>query len=343
MRLREAELDSDGKRIRSFEVAERAQISRSTVSRVLSGDPRISEATRERVLAAAAELGYRPNLIARGLKNQATGIVGVVVTELDNAYHAHALQLLIEAMGARRLAPLVFAGRSAEGAEKAIERLMSYQVDAVIALAAPFADPIVAACAAGQKPLVLMNGYDGPGNVGAIGGDNAAAGRMVADLLIARGGKRFGYLGGEDATAISRERADGFVQGLSDAGHTIATTRICRYDYDTALPVAQDLLTEGVDAVFCANDTLACALSDAARVIGGPRPLIVGYDNSALAARPIYDLTSVDHDLPRMIARTVETAQAMIAHPTAQPPRDTIMPFIVERGSTRPAPTKDTP
>ncbi|MEZ5783736.1 MAG: hypothetical protein R3D70_19400 [Rhizobiaceae bacterium] len=72
------------------------------------------EATRARVLAAADELGYQPNLIARGLKNQSTGIVGVVVTDLDNSYHAHALQLLIEKMGEKRLAPLVFAGNSSK-------------------------------------------------------------------------------------------------------------------------------------------------------------------------------------------------------------------------------------
>ena len=329
-------MDRDGKKIRSFEVAELAQISRSTVSRALAGDPRISEVTRARVLAAAAELGYQPNLIARGLKNQSTGIVGVVVTDLDNPYHAHALQLLIEKMGAQRLAPLVFVGNTVEGAESAIERLMSYQVDAVIALAAPFSEHIIAACVAGSKPLVLMNRYDGDESVSVVGGDGHAAGAMVADHLVARGARSFAFFGGEDNTTISRERETGFAKRLSEHSLLIATTCTSRYSYSQARQAAVEVLRATPDAVFCANDTLAFALTDAVREMSpGARPMIVGYDNSALASWPTYDLTSVDQNLEEMTSRTVEAALARVYSPEAPPIRLTIAPFLVERGSTR--------
>ncbi|MCO5071786.1 MAG: LacI family DNA-binding transcriptional regulator [Rhizobiaceae bacterium] len=330
-------MHSDGRKIRSLEVAERAQISRSTVSRVLSGDPRISEATRARVLAAADELGYQPNLIARGLKNQSTGIVGVVVTDLDNSYHAHALQLLIEKMGEKRLAPLVFAGNSVEGAESAIARLMSYQVDAVIALAAPFSQSIIAACRTGSKPLVLMNRHEGEESVSAVGGDGAAAGAMVADHLVARGARSFAFFGGDDSTKISMERQTGFADRLAAHSFSLGTVCTSRYSYDPARRAAVSVLSAAPDAVFCANDTLAMALADAARERdAGPPPMIVGYDNSALAARPLYDLTSVDQNLEEMTSRTVETALAMVFDSQAPTVRLTISPFLVERGSTRP-------
>ncbi len=331
-------LERDGRKVRSFEVAELAQISRSTVSRALAGDPRISNSTRERVLAAAAELGYQPNLIARSLKNQSTGIVGVVVTDLNNPYHAYALQLLIEKMGAKRLAPLVFAGNTAEGAEKAIERLMSYQVDAVIALAAPFTQHIINACLAGSKPLVLMNRHDGSEPVSAIGGDSFAAGAMVADHLVSRGGERFAFFGGEDNTTISREREQGFSQRLREHGRSVDITVASPYAYDAAREKAHEILRAGPDAVFCANDTLAFALMDAARPTVGMdgMPMIVGYDNSALASRPVYDLTSVDQNLEDMTTRTVDIALALASDPERQPVRLTIEPFLVERASTRP-------
>lgn len=329
-----SDLQREGKKVRSFEVAELAQISRSTVSRALAGDPRISKATRERVLAAAAELGYQPNLIARGLKNSTTGIIGVVVTDLNNPYHAHALQLLIEKMGLKHLAPLVFVGNTAEGAEHAIERLMSYQVDAVIALAAPFLEHVIEACLTRSKPLVLMNRYDGSEPVSAVGGDGGAAGRLVADHLVSCRARRFAFFAGEDRTGISWEREQGFSERLKELGHAIDVTISAPYTYRAAVVAAHEMLRKKPDAVFCANDTLAIALMDAARSTGGQMPLIVGYDNSTFAQWPIYDLTSVDQNLDEMTTRTVEIAIAIAREPKRAPDRQMIQPSLVVRGST---------
>ncbi|MBX9464329.1 MAG: LacI family DNA-binding transcriptional regulator [Aquamicrobium sp.] len=330
-------MDKLKKQVRSFEVAELANISRSTVSRALSGDPRISEETRARVEAAAAKLGYQPNLIARGLKNQSTGIVGVVVTDLDNPYHAHALQLLIEKLGAKRLAPLVFVGDTAEGAENAIARLMSYQVDAVIALAAPFSKQIVAACRAGKKPLILMNRYDGPDDVSFVCGDSHRAGSIVADHLIENGATSFAYFAGDDTTSISADREHGFTQRLAEKGFELTGRAASRYDHAQAMSVAPMLLACGAEAIFCANDTLAFALLDAARTMSPfGRPLIVGYDNSSLAAWPAYALTSVDQNLEKMTSVTVETAHAMVGDAHGGVSRIVIEPYLVARGSTSP-------
>lgn len=330
------EVEKSKKRVRSFEVAELANISRSTVSRALSGDPRISEDTRARVHAAAAELGYQPNLIARGLKNQSTGIVGVVVTDLDNSYHAHALQLLIDKLGARRLAPLVFVGHTAEGAESAIDRLMSYQVDAVIALAAPFSEEIVSACKAGKKPLVLMNKYDGEQEVSSVCGDSVLAGHMAANHLIDCGATSFGFFAGEDNTSISRDREQGFAQRLGERGFSLSARTSSRYNHPEAMTASAGILDCGVDAIFCANDTLAFALLDAGRAISPERrPLVVGYDNSALAAWPSYDLSSIDQNLEQMTTATVEMAHRMILASDNLIRQKIIEPYLVARGSTQ--------
>ena len=89
--------------------------------------------------------------------------------------------------------------------------------------------------------------------------------------------------------------------------------------------------------MFCANDTLAFALQDAARAIGTEPaiPMIVGYDNSMLSARPIYDLTSVDQNLEEMTSRAVEVATSMVDGSDEEATRLIIKPFLVERGSTR--------
>lgn len=328
----------DNKRASSIEVAALAQASPSTVSRALAGDKRISQATRDRVLAAARELSYQPNLIARSLKNRSTGIVGVVVTDIDNMYHAHTLKLLINEMGERRLAPLVFACNATEGADAVISRLMSYQVDAVIALAAPFSADIVRSCKAGGKPLVLMNHYDGPEDVSIVAGDSVAGAAMVAEHLVERGAKSFAFFAGNDSTLISQDRELGFSRRLNELGHSCERRATSSYSYAQAYEVAGELLQSPPDAIFCSNDTLAFALMDAARKKFGYKIpddiMIVGYDNSSVAAWPSYDLTSVDQALEEMASQTVTTTLAMVGSADAQSIRKVVLPLLIRRGST---------
>jgi DNA-binding LacI/PurR family transcriptional regulator len=331
-------------KVTSIEVAARARASASTVSRALAGDPRISEATRLRVLAAAEELGYRPNLIARGLKNKASGIIGVVVTDLENSYHAHVLRLLVDELGESGFAPLVFSCNARQSAETVMSRLMGFQVEAVIALAAPFDVEIVQTCRRSGKPLVLMNRYDGPEPVATIVGDSRAGAAMLADHLIAQGARSFGFFAGDASTSISRDRESAFVERLAEAGFTCRARAASSYDYDSARAAAADLLATPPDAVFCFNDTLALALMDAARHDFGysvPDDLMIaGYDNSILAGRPSYDLTSVDQSLPELVARTVARARGLVAGPDMILPSEVVAPRLVPRGSTAPRQSK---
>ncbi|WP_171060775.1 LacI family DNA-binding transcriptional regulator [Poseidonocella sp. HB161398] len=330
----------------TIQVAALAGASPSTVSRALSGDPRITEATRQRVLAAADELGYRPNLIARGLKNRATGIIGVVVTDLGSFYHAEALRLLVDELGENGLAPLVFACHARQSADAVIARMAGYQVDAVIALAAPFDREIVASCDRSRKPLVLMNRYPGPEPVSTVGGDFDRGGALAAGHLIARGARSFAYFAGEDGAQISRDREAGFLRRLAEDGLGCRARISSVYSYDAARQAAAALLADPPDAVFCANDTLAFALIDAARHDAGLRVpgdlMVAGYDNTTLAARPSYDLTSIDQDLPELVARAVRRARALAEDPAAAPVQDVVLPRLVARGTTERPPAMET-
>ncbi len=334
-------MEKNGKKIRAADVAALAQSSRSTVSRALAGDKRISKAVTDRILAAAKELSYEPNLIARSLKNQRTGIVGVVVTDLDIPYHADTLKLLIDEMGDRQLAPLVFACNTPLLANAVISRLMNYQVDGVIALAGPFSSEIVRSCHANGKPLVLMNPYDGPEQVNIVAGDNFAGGALAADHLVNRGARRFAFLAGEDGTPISKEREFGFSTRLKELGHSSFRRVSCPYSYDAAFKASEGILTDSPDAVFCANDTLAFALMDAARQrFGRSVPediMVVGYDNSRIAGWPSYDLTSIDQSRDQLALQAVTTLMAVISGASSESIKNIIGPRLIERGSTSPS------
>lgn len=331
-------MDSVRRKVRSHEVAALAKASPSTVSRALAGDKRISEATRVRVLAAAKELDYHPNLIARSLRNASTGIVGVVVTTLDNPYHAHMLKLLIDEMRGRRLAPLVFACNNPEHAGAALSGLMSYQVDAVVGMAAPYDREIVRRCQENGKPLVLMNRYAGPEPVHMTSGSGVSGGALAAEHLVAQGARRFGFFAGEDGTRISGDREQGFHERLAELGHACAFRASSPYQYHEAFAAAGALLAERPDAVFCANDTLAFALIDRARKdFGMSTPadlLVVGHDNSALAGWAAYELTSIEQDPGAMVAATVSTVVEIIGKPAARPILRQVEPRLVVRGSS---------
>lgn len=241
-------------------------------------------------------------------------------------------------MGVQGLAPLVFSCNAAEWAGAVIGRLAGYQVDAVIALAAPFDTEIVKSCRSMGRPLVLMNDHEGEEAPGIVVGDGRQGGALIASHLVERGARNFGFFAGEDTTRISHEREAGFRARLRELGHDCTRRITSGYDYTAAASAAEALLQNPPDAVFCANDTLAQALIDTARLKFGlsvPRDLMVaGYDNSALARRPVYALTSVDQGLAEMAARTVAMVIQMIDAAQEPPPRVVVPPRLVIRNST---------
>jgi DNA-binding LacI/PurR family transcriptional regulator len=225
-----------------------------------------------------------------------------------------------------------------------MSRLMGFQVEAVIALAAPFDAEIVRTCRGSGKPLVLMNRYDGPEPVTTIAGDSRSGAAILADHLIAQGARSFGFFAGDASTPISRDRESGFIERLAEAGFSCSARAVSNYEYDSARLAAAELLATPPDAVFCFNDTLALALMDAARYDFGyavPGDLMVaGYDNSIFANRPAYNLTSVDQNLPELVARTVARARSLAVSPDLILPPEVVAPRLVERGSTAPRKSK---
>ena len=331
-------------RVRSYEVASLANISRSTVSRALSGDPRIPAATRERVLKAAAQLGYTPNLIARSLKNQKTGIVGLVISELENPFYALLLDVINRRLEDNGLASLLFVCPDIERFDDIVPRLMSYQVDAVIVATGPLSSTIADSCRAAAKPLVYVNRYGQHSGASAVTGDNVHGGEIVAAHLIASGARTFGLMAGLEGTSTNRDREIGLRGALADRGIVDVRRVTGHYSYEGAVAAAHHLLSQArPDAVFCANDAMACCLMDIARAEYGlriPQDLsIIGYDNTPIAALPAYELSTVDQDIEKMAATTVDTVVSLIDEVDAPAQHHLIQPRLVVRKTTRPPAT----
>lgn len=336
--------DKSSYSIRSLDVARLAGVSRSAVSRAFTEGAYIADETREKVLKAAAQLGYSPNAIARGLITRRSRMVGVVVADLSNPFYAGVLEATCLKLQQHGLAPLLLSCRHSQDLDSLIPQLLAYQVDGVLIAASTLSSTIATQCARAGRPVVLINRYVSYDAVSAVTCDNVGGGREVADRLVAGGHKRIAFLAGLEDTSSSRDREKGFVGRLGELGIALHARDVGNYAYDGATAAVRRLLARRPrpDAIFCANDTMAIAAIDVARNefdLQLPRDLsIAGYDNIDAASWRGYDLTSVDQNLERMVATAIDLLLQLRDDPGSRPQHVQVPARLEVRGSTRAVP-----
>ncbi|MCC2978008.1 LacI family DNA-binding transcriptional regulator [Sphingomonas sp. PL-96] len=317
----------------SIDVAREAQVSQSAVSRTFTPGASVSPATRAKVLAAATKLGYQPNMLPRLLQNEQTGIVAIVTGDLSHPFYAEVLGTLTAALRqAGRMVMLVNVD-SDTALDAVVADLTRYRVDAVVSALAVQTRAAADTIAAMRTPVIqLAHGVRSKG-IWTVNVDNHAVGRQAADLLLARGGSRFGYLAGPD-TPTQRRREQGYVARLRDLGHAVVVGRSASFTHRGGFDAATRLLSaEPINALFCVNDLVACGAIDAAHqaelaVPAGLR--IAGVDNIVQADWPGYALTSFDQQVDQLTSLVVATVSDLEASPAEQ----LIPPQLVERRST---------
>ncbi|MGV9811940.1 LacI family DNA-binding transcriptional regulator [Streptomyces cellulosae] len=298
------------------EVAERAGVSMWTVSNVVRGTGRFSEATRQRVERAVEELGYRPNSAARRLRTGRSGVLLLAVPELTMPYWAELAEHVLREAAARDCTLLVevTGGRPEAELEIALGHT-DPMVDGIIL--SPLAlDDRAAARAADPAPLVLLGErvHDLP--CAHVTVDNTAAAREATEHLLARGRRKIGVVGRQLApnAATSATRLAGYREALEAAGLTYDETlappvaAYHRADGATAAHALLDL-PEPPDAVFCFADTLAEGVLHAARERGLSVPddlAVAGFDDIEAARYMAPPLTTVAPD-KRELARLAVT------------------------------------
>lgn len=325
-------------RVTSRDVARRAGVSQSAVSRVFSGAS-ASAATVARVRRAAEELGYRPNPLARAMITGRSRIVGLVVAYLDNPFYPMAIERLSKALQARGYHVLLFmASNSPAEVAAVVDDLMAYRVDGIVTASVSLTADLTGRCAAAGVPVVMFNrGQPGSG-LSSVTSANHEGGRKVAGFLLAGGHRRIAHVSGWQGSSTGRDRQRGFLDRLAESGVEPVGVIDGMYDRDTAAAAARALVGQGAEAIFVGNDHMAFAVIDALRVEGLRVPAdvsVVGYDDVPMAAWGAYDLTTVRQPLARMVEATVETLLAQIDDPLRPAQKIEIDGPIVVRGSAR--------
>ena len=300
-------------RITALEVAAKAGVSRSAVSRVFTPGASVSKSTADKVRKAADALGYRPNVIARSLITGRSRIIGLVVAYLENQFYPEALERLSKSLQEQGYHLLVFmASNDAEETEDVIQELLDYQVDGIIAASVGLSNDLTRRCAAAGIPVVLFNRSQPDMGLSSVTSANTAGGRKLAEFLVAAGHRRIGHIAGWEGASTQIEREAGFVAGLQAAGMNLAARACGNFSLDGAKAAAREMFETATppDAVFVANDHMAFGVMDVLRFELGLRipedVSVVGYDDVALAAWPSYDLTTVRQPANKMVAHTVQ-------------------------------------
>ncbi|MFJ6569196.1 LacI family DNA-binding transcriptional regulator [Streptomyces sp. NPDC091292] len=308
------------------DVAERAGVSIKTVSNVVRDAPRVSEATRERVMRAVRELGYRPNPSARRLRTGRSGLIGLAVPELTTPYFAElAHRVRAEA------AELGFTVLIEETLGDATEELRlatgigASLLDGVI-LSPLRVAPDELAPVADEFPLVLLGerGYE-RGEVVAdhVLIDSVAAARDATAHLIGLGRTRIAAIGVDHKTSeTSRQRLQGFQLALHQAGLTYdprLAPLVKEFNRPNGLLAMRTLTSlpaaERPDAVFCFNDMLAIGAQRALYEAGLRIPedvAVVGVDGSQAGLYSTPSLTSVIPDMAAIASLAVKCLAARI-------------------------------
>ncbi|MFT4136508.1 LacI family DNA-binding transcriptional regulator [Microbacterium sp.] len=322
-----------GRAIGVRDVAARAGVSRQTVSRVLNEHPDVAPHTRERVLAAMGELGYRMNNVARALGTRRSRTIGVLAPA---ALHYGPLRSIETIEAAARAAgywvSAAFADSATDDAVRAaIGHLLGQGVDGLVVVA-PHADTVRALDAMDLGiPTVALHSAGRGGRAPAV--DQVAGARLATACLADAGHRRIAHLAGPLDWLEAQARRDGFVQELAargvEPGPVLAGDWTARAGFEAAAAV----VGSGATAVFSANDRMALGLLGGLRERGirVPEELsVVGFDDEPDAAYYAPALTTVRQDFAELARRAI--AQ-LLGRPV---PAEPVAPVLVSRASVAP-------
>jgi LacI family transcriptional regulator len=320
------------------DVARRAEVSLSTVSAVLNGSAPASQATRLRVLAAVAELGYEPNSQARNLKRQRSHAIGLIVPDILNPFFA----LVAEGIGdeaRRRDYLLVLCSTDFDGdRESSYARLLrARRLDGIVHLSSTGLPPAALLELASAAQVVTVDervhGFPAP----FVGSDNRRGARAIAELALARGHRSFAILAGPTGLWTAEQRLAGYREALAAGGVDPDAVPTVHGDYrlESGRKAAAELLAHEPAVILAANDLMAigCLQHALSRGLRVPDDVsVVGYDDVPLATVVTPRLTTVRQparEMGRVAARLLLDGIAGRDVPAATD----LEPEVVERES----------
>jgi DNA-binding LacI/PurR family transcriptional regulator len=337
---RETSRDGSKRQITSYDVALRAGISQSAVSRCFKPGASVSPTMRALVMKVARELNYTPNAIARSLITRRSNLVAVLISNLTNLYYPEVLSELCQQFEKRGMRVLLFTLPHEADVDKMISQVWEYQVDGVVA-AARLTPQHVTEFERRQIPFVLYNRTLQDKAVNAVICDQIEGARILVSRLAAAGHKRFAIIGGPIDSVVGQERTKGARERLAELGLAAPLVVEGNYDYESGAQGLREIvhqLGRPPDAIICGNDVMAIGCVDTARhelALAVPAKLsVVGFDGVEPSTWLSYNLTTLRQPVQMMAQAAADMLMALIARPDSSPEKRVFSAQFIEGGTS---------
>lgn len=334
----EADRKGAGGFVSAQQVADLAGVSRSAVSRTFTPGGSVSPETRERVLKAAEMLGYHVNHLARGLLRQRTGIVCIVVADIDTPFQSRLVKVAsAKLQDAGMVTMIINTSGPEESVEHALRQALHYRADATLVLSGSPSQAIIGTCLESGQRLILNNRAEEIHGCHHIGLDNEESANTALHAFVRAGCKRLALVSSAAGTPSLSARERAFAASAGEAGIELKTYGKGRTCYRSGYEGALALLAgrDRPDGVFCVTDLLACGFMDAARQEFGlrvPEDLcVIGFDDIEQAGWGAYGLTTFAQPVETVADRVVD----LVAAERFQKGRTTLHAPFVWRRSVR--------
>jgi len=324
------------------DVAERAGVSRSAVSRTFTEGASVSSKTRQKVEKAAKELNYSPNFLARSLTTRRTKMIGLVSDNFRNPIFLEVFDLFTRGLQDRDLRPLLVNLSEETEPAHSIKMLRQYSVDGVVLASSTLAPTFVHDFRAAGLPVVHAFGRStATPEVPVVGIDNRACGRLAAKALLDRGYKHIAFMGGPEGSSSTQGRHTGFLEVVQNQhGIRYSSSFANQYSFEAGRAEMLRLLQDNpAEAYFCGDDVTAIGALSAIRSAGLRCPDdigLIGLNDMEMAAWDDVNLTTIHQPVQQIVKSSIELIEAILEEPDRAPESRLFGCSLVERGTLRP-------
>ena len=324
------------------DVAEKAGVSRSAVSRTFTDGASVSDKMRRKVEAAADALGYAPNALASGLTTGRTRLVGLVSNNFHNPIFLEVFDLFTRGLQDRGLRPLLVNLSDETDPALSVRMLRQYSVDGVVVASSTLTPAFSQAFGDAGIPVVHSFGrHTSTPEVHVVGIDNVESGRIAAETLKKRGYKKIAFLGGPETATSTQDRLNGFKTEIDKhADMKLSYSFAEQYSFNAGRTEMLRLLKgKRAEAYFCGDDVLSIGALSAIKDsgLGVPEDIgIVGLNDMEMASWENISLTTIRQPIQQIITASIELIVAMLDEPDRFPEARLFPCQLVERNTLRP-------
>ncbi len=325
------------------DIARMSGVSRSTVSRVINGDPNVHELTRSKVQAIIQSIDFQPNLAARGLAAGHTKVIGLVIPKGVNAiftdpYFPLVIQGVSAACNARDYSVMLWLAEPEYERKTISQVLYNGLIDGVVVSSMLVNDPLIERLYESKRPFITIGRHPTNDQINYVDIDNRAGAYQGVSHILRTGHKRVAVINGPHDTIASLDRYQGYLDALRERGIPLIPELVAEGEFSdtTGYLAMKHLLPHCPDAVFVASDAMAFAAMRAIQEAGLRIPedvAVVGFDDIPAAATSKPPLTTVRQPIQRTGSIAAELLVDMIEHPDPFPRRIVLPTELVFRSS----------